>query len=379
MRMNRLCIWVCLWLPGLALAQTCQYDSIPASAPTGDFERYTDGTALHKTTGLIWKRCLEGQSWNSNTSTCTGDAQLYTWPAALQTAEASNFAGQSDWRLPNIKELQTLVEEACYGPSINLQVFPATSTDYGVWSNSHDAYDARYAWSINSAHGWPGTNYGDYDFYVRLVRGGPEGNESDIFKWPIDPNNVSSGHFGQCVDWENDPGGCYWLSNSAEDSAVVWRDVQPFQLHKWVKGYHLGADYNLDRDKGKPIYPTSAGTVAQVLENQCGWGNIVFLRHDTPWGIYTSMYAHIDWLDSGAPTVGSDVTTDKPIAQVGNGYWNDPNCKGQKVGKYPYHLHFEVREALNTDPGPAYTKQKLADGEKGPQGQIDPNAFVSTH
>lgn len=201
MRMNRLCIGLCLWLPGLALAQTCRYDSIPASTPNSDFERYTDGTALHKTTGLTWKRCLEGQSWNNNTATCTGEPQIYTWQSALQTAEAGSFAGQSDWRLPNIKELQTLVEEACYDPAINLQVFPYMPA-YAVWSGSPDAGYLYFAWFVYFYYG-NGGNYDKYgSYHVRLVRGGSEGNASNILDlaFPLPESNPYASDISSVLD-----------------------------------------------------------------------------------------------------------------------------------------------------------------------------------
>jgi hypothetical protein len=59
----------------------------------------------------MWMRCALGQNWNG--ATCTGSGQAYTWQAALQAAEGSSFAGYSDWRLPDIKELSSIVEQAC--------------------------------------------------------------------------------------------------------------------------------------------------------------------------------------------------------------------------------------------------------------------------
>ncbi len=213
------------------------------------------------------------------------------------------------------------------------------------------------------------------------------------FVWPVAPANLSRGHDGPCgEDWPDDPKGCFWLSNNSEDVEKIWRDVQPFQRHELVDdktgkviGYHLGADYNLgggDSDLNKPVYPTANGTVRKVLENVCGWGNIIFVRHDTSMGVYTSMYAHVNWLDKGKPKVKVQVSPLEPIAQIGKGSWNRTDCpKGKNKGSYPAHLHFELRKGNNTTPGPAYTKEKLKNGENGQghQGQINPNAFIATH
>ncbi|MBP8284334.1 MAG: DUF1566 domain-containing protein, partial [Chromatiaceae bacterium] len=97
---------------GAAAAQTCKYGSIPATAPASRFTDNGDGTVTDRATGLQWQRCSEGQTWSSGT--CTGTATGHTWQVALQLAEAASYAGQSDWRLPNINELASIVEQACY-------------------------------------------------------------------------------------------------------------------------------------------------------------------------------------------------------------------------------------------------------------------------
>ena len=67
--------------------------------------------------------------WNG--ISCTGDAATYNWANALQTAKNMG----EGWRVPNIKELDSLVEQACYKPSINDVFFPNTViTNY--WSSS---------------------------------------------------------------------------------------------------------------------------------------------------------------------------------------------------------------------------------------------------
>jgi len=209
----------------------------------------------------------------------------------------------------------------------------------------------------------------EINYYDNVFATGIDDGEV-LFTWPIDPDNPSAGHFGPCTDWPNKSDGCYWLSDSSEDINTVWRDAQPFQQYPCDgcgrrKRYHLGADYNIGSDAadaGEPVYPAASGTISEVMSNIRGWGNIIFVKHETPDGTYTSMYAHVDWLPSGQPEEGVSVSPDNPIAEVGNG-----------GGLYPYHLHFEIRRGINTAPGPAYTWRRV---QEGPQGQIDPNAFI---
>jgi len=150
-------------------AQTCQ-PHIRATAPDS---RYTvdaaQGTVLDTKTGLMWKRCAEGQS---GTDCSTGTVATYTWGQALSRAAGSAYAGYTDWRLPNIKELRSLVEEKCYHPAINLTVFPNATFLNKHWSSSSNASYSDLAWFVHFNSGNSYNDYRDYRSAVRLVRGG---------------------------------------------------------------------------------------------------------------------------------------------------------------------------------------------------------------
>jgi murein DD-endopeptidase MepM/ murein hydrolase activator NlpD len=190
----------------------------------------------------------------------------------------------------------------------------------------------------------------------------------DRFTWPIDPTNQSNGFFAAC----NENPDCYWISSGG------WRDVQPFLRHIYINDagqtrYHLGADWNFgseatNGDKGKPVYAAADGRVTEVLSAVKDWGNIIFIRHDTSFGTYTSMYAHVDWLDTGPPAKGASATRGVQIAKVGNG------SNGGTT--YPYHLHFEIRKGSGTDHGFGYVATQ---NTAPPQQQVDPNAFIASH
>lgn len=161
-----------LLLPvGQALAaQVCTYTSIAATAPASRFADNRDGTVTDRASGLQWKRCSEGQTWSGGT--CTGTAGGFTWQAALQRADAATDAGRSDWRLPNLQELLSIVEEACYAPAIDLAVFPGAISATEAWSSSPLAYWADYAWHVDFYNGHDFYSLKNYDGQVLLVRGG---------------------------------------------------------------------------------------------------------------------------------------------------------------------------------------------------------------
>jgi hypothetical protein len=121
-----------LFTVGQAFAQECNY-TIAATAPDSRYTDHGDGTVTDNSTGLMWRQCSEGRS---GPRCLSGPVQLFTWQAALQQAEASTFAGYSDWRLPNVKELASLMELRCVGPAINLTLFPATPPHGRYWSST---------------------------------------------------------------------------------------------------------------------------------------------------------------------------------------------------------------------------------------------------
>ncbi len=151
-----------LLISPLLHAQTCN-PNIPETTPTSRFTLNDDGTVTDTRTGLTWKRCVEGIT---GTDCSSGTATAMTWPGALQHA-----AAQSGWRLPNTKELRSIVELKCYDPAINLSLFPNTPTNF-VWSGSPYAYNSYYAWGVYFYDGSDYNGYRNYGNHVRLVRGG---------------------------------------------------------------------------------------------------------------------------------------------------------------------------------------------------------------
>jgi len=155
---------------------TCTNENTAITATTTHLTDNTDGTISDPESGLIWKKCSEGQSWSSAGNNCTGIADDYNWQAALQRAQAVNTGtgenfSQSDWRVPNIKELASIVELRCNNPAINNTVFPATLSSV-FWSSSPYAPSSNSAWGVSFNIGIDDVNVKSNGNRVRLVRSG---------------------------------------------------------------------------------------------------------------------------------------------------------------------------------------------------------------
>lgn len=114
-------------------------------------------------TGLIWRRCSEGQSWSAGT--CSGTAATYTHEQALAQAKT-----QPGWRLPNVKELFSIIDKSRSNPAIDATVFPATPSTY-YWSGSPYKGNDAVAWDVNFDNGFVDLSSSRVNSsQVRLVR-----------------------------------------------------------------------------------------------------------------------------------------------------------------------------------------------------------------
>lgn len=127
-------------LPGLVAAaeHACSDKSFTPVNLTSAYTIHDDGTVTDPRTALMWQRCGAGQAFDVGTASCTGNLLGIQNRQAAQeeAAKRASFAGYDDWRLPNIKELFSLVE-LCTGGIPNSEVFPETGlASVNWWSNS---------------------------------------------------------------------------------------------------------------------------------------------------------------------------------------------------------------------------------------------------
>lgn len=118
-------------------------------------------------TGLIWRRCVEGETWNG--TTCAGSAYFLTWYEALQRADAQARESGFAWRMPNVKELASLVDTARQNPTIDPATFPNSPNDE-LWSSTPFAQDAFYGWVVHFTFGATYWTYLEQSAAARLVR-----------------------------------------------------------------------------------------------------------------------------------------------------------------------------------------------------------------
>jgi len=115
-----------------------------------------DGTVTDTSTGLMWQQATDG---------------AMNWEAAISHCEALSLAGYDHWRLPNRKELRSIIDYSRSSPAIDTAVFPGTVSSY-YWSSTTYARYTGGAWDIGFSSGHDASSDKSGSGYVRAVRGG---------------------------------------------------------------------------------------------------------------------------------------------------------------------------------------------------------------
>ncbi len=119
-----------------------------------DYTENGDGTITDEATGLMWAQDDDGVTLD--------------WENALAYAENSELAEYTDWRLPDVKELQSIVDYS-YSPSASIveNVGPAIDPIFSCTPTKNEAGndDYGYYWTNTSAHFTSGEPY-YYAWYV---------------------------------------------------------------------------------------------------------------------------------------------------------------------------------------------------------------------
>ncbi len=115
---------------------------------------------------------LSGQQVVTDTITGLMWAKSYAedknWTAALEYCETFDYAGYTDWRLPNVNELSSLINY-----TTSLSDFPDMPSNIDrFWSSSVYVYNGYDSWCVFTNNGSIAYSP-DYHYYARCVRGGP--------------------------------------------------------------------------------------------------------------------------------------------------------------------------------------------------------------
>ena len=197
------------------------------SIPTTIGNHFTDngnGTITDNLTQLVWQKA-------PNTT-------ILTWENALAYAENLSLASATDWRLPNIKELQSLNDESITNPSANTNFFPTIGV-HNYWSSTSLPNQTTKSWYWNTQFGITTYDTKTNSNYVLCVRGNPATlglNSLDLKA----KNTVYPNPFSSKITIENTLGNeTYQLYNEIGQCLFSGKNIENQDFSGLQKGIYL--------------------------------------------------------------------------------------------------------------------------------------------
>lgn len=90
-----------------------------------------DGTVTDQLSGLTWQQ--------------QDDGKVRDWENALAYCADLSLAGHTDWRLPNVKELQSIVDYSRHDPALDPHYFSQSDPTGWFWSSTTHGENFRFA------------------------------------------------------------------------------------------------------------------------------------------------------------------------------------------------------------------------------------------
>jgi len=128
-----------------------------------------DGTLTDESTGLVWEKKGDDGGLHDKDGAFAwepGAGSVWEWIAAVNAEGGGGFAGRKDWRVPNRKELESIVDAGRFNPALpaafssacapgcTAVVCSCTASLLHYWtSTSVAAAPETFAWSVLPSSG----------------------------------------------------------------------------------------------------------------------------------------------------------------------------------------------------------------------------------
>ena len=144
------------FLGTVAVVAVVLTSSAAASVPAQRYSHPTQDTVYDTKTKLTWQRAVASTT--------------YDWAGAKTYCRDLSLNGQG-WRVPTIKEMETIVDDSRLDPpAIDPEAFSTPLAGYLWCSSSQAKATTVYAWVVDVSDGSSYTTYQSEKYYVRCVR-----------------------------------------------------------------------------------------------------------------------------------------------------------------------------------------------------------------
>jgi len=136
-----------------------------------------NGPVKDLNTGLIWEvKCAGCGLHGDSAYVWSGDGSQETdwdWLDDINAEGGTGYAGHNDWRIPNVRELESIVD---YGVDSGPMIDPIFGLTFTVlhWSSTTNQSDSTNAWAVDFNNGSVISGIKSLGLPVRAVRGGPK-------------------------------------------------------------------------------------------------------------------------------------------------------------------------------------------------------------
>ena len=182
--------------------------SVPSRA---EFVDNGNGTVTDTATGLIWQQ--------DGPRDVHGNHAKMTWKETLAYCEALDLGGETDWRLPTIKELVSLVDTSRYNPAIDTTCFPNAALSYYFSSTTYIPSARNGAYDMDFAYGRAMWSHKSYYNHVRAVRGGLSSIGDAV------DNTTLTWATGGDATWDRVTTTSYYGGDSAQSGAITHNET----------------------------------------------------------------------------------------------------------------------------------------------------------
>ena len=125
--------------------------------------RANDKSKLRGQKRPTWVDAKTGLAWQ-----CQSPGMM-TWHEALEYAKALSLDGKNNWRLPSVRELETLLDRSKYRPVMRKEIPFRDNLSY--WSSTTFGNHTNNAWIVMFDGGYVLSYYKSNAYYVRCVKG----------------------------------------------------------------------------------------------------------------------------------------------------------------------------------------------------------------
>jgi hypothetical protein len=139
-----------------------------------------NGTTTDNFTGFMWQRVPY--------------TDTLTWENALGYADTLTLAGYTDWRMPNVREMQSINDESRTNPSLDTNYFKVIANKK-YWSSTTLVNQTARAWYLNSRYGVTTYDLKTARDYIFCVRGKGIDGINYVF--------IGNGNWSDALNWLN--------------------------------------------------------------------------------------------------------------------------------------------------------------------------------